>query len=174
MIKKSTLVCLIFFYGACGSPVFASDSQNISLRKQLETVLQNCENQYQALKLKESMFDPGVKPNVPENPGFFSSKVKKSTYETANNQLKKWQRTKEELDKRRIVFKKKTWQFAEFLTNEKLKLRSLPDSKLVEASRDFVSNCKRFSDGVSGFADWSIGKGPKGYDIIYQDWVKEK
>jgi hypothetical protein len=120
------------------------------------------------------MFDPGVKPNVPENPGFFSSKVKKSTYETANNQLKKWQRTKEELDKRRIVFKKKTWQFAEFLTNEKLKLRSLPDSKLVEASRDFVSNCKRFSDGVSGFADWSIGKGPKGYDIIYQDWMKEK
>lgn len=173
-MKKSTLVCFILFYAGYGFSVFASDSQNISLRKQLEAAIQNCENQYQSIKLKEGLFDPGIKPNVSKKLGFFSSKKKKNAYETANNQLKKWQSTKEELDKKRIVFKKKTWEFAEFLTNEKLKLRLLPDSKVVEASRDFVSNCKRFSDGVSGFADWSIGKGTKGYDIIYQDWMKEK
>ncbi|MCP4922414.1 MAG: hypothetical protein GY915_00075, partial [bacterium] len=64
--------------------------------------------------------------------------------------------------------------FAEF-TNGKIQIRTEKDkTKLRDEVAAYSSNCARFSAGIVAFAEWAItGKASKGYNVIFQDWVKE-
>jgi hypothetical protein len=66
-------------------------------------------------------------------------------------------------------------EFRRFFDNESEKINK---ATTAEALRDLVaaytSNCSRFSSGLLGFADWAItGKGPSGFDKIYEGWQNE-
>lgn len=151
MIVKKFSIALVLLNIFSMSPVFSTDSQDNSSKQKVEEIIKQCETKYQDTKSKEILFS-----QKPE----------------------KWTITRWDLAKSQGIFKKKLWEFAEFTSKEKIKLRASDGAKTQDYAKEFSSNCSRFSEGISGFADWATGRkiAAKGSvdPNIYKMWMKEK
>lgn len=124
------------------------------MRASAEKVIKSCEQTYQKIHQLKSEFSKIKKP------GIFASKKKKNLYKNRSVNEK--------------VYDLRFGEFVRF-TNEKIQIRTSTDkADLRDKVAAYSSNCSRFSTGLSGFVTWATtGTGPKGYETIYKDWVKE-
>lgn len=84
--------------------------------------------------------------------------------------------------KKEVLYKKRMLYLATFdeqyekltqLVGDKVKIKNARSTEeLARSLEAYSSNCIRFSQGLRGFIDWSFGKGPFGFDQIYNDWVR--
>tara|TARA_R110002095_G_scaffold98842_3_gene86836 strand:+ start:2874 stop:3341 length:468 start_codon:yes stop_codon:yes gene_type:complete len=152
-MKKNILLASVFVissFSVYGGPTEITPA----MRAKAETAIRACEKSYQNTKDERKRFSKVKKPFL------FASTKKKIAYKNLALNLKTFD-----------------INFAEFtrFTNSKIQVRTAKTpSQLRDEVTAYSSNCSRFASGLAGFVQWATtGKGPAGFDKIYQEWQKE-